>query len=54
MRAPWEPELEATVPGKRDDKVDAFMAAWVASLSGRQRRAFGDTADFNDSIWGPA
>jgi predicted nuclease with RNAse H fold len=49
-----ERELKTTVSGKRDDRVDAFMAAWVASLLGGQRRAYGNSADLDDAIWAQA
>ena len=37
-RTGWRPQdleakLRATVPGSRHDRLDAFMAAWVASLA---------------------
>jgi predicted nuclease with RNAse H fold len=54
----WDPgELEAqlkpSVPGSRHDRLDAFMAAWVASLPADQCRAYGDPADPDDAIWVP-
>jgi predicted nuclease with RNAse H fold len=48
-----ETRLRATVPGSRDDRLDAFMAAWVASLPPNARRAFGDAQLPNDAIWVP-
>jgi hypothetical protein len=55
-RTGWEPQnlearLKATVPGSRHDRLDAFMAAWVASLLPEGRRAFGDAQRPNDAIW---
>jgi hypothetical protein len=54
----WEPQnlevkLRATVPGSRHDRLDAFMAAWVASLPPKERRAFGDAQRPDDAIWVP-
>ncbi len=58
-RRGWEPgdleaKLKATVSGNRHDRLDAFMAAWVASLPADERRAFGDARRPNDAIWVPA
>ncbi len=57
-RTGWEPQmlesrLKATVPGSRHDRLDAFMAAWVASLSRRRRSAFGNAQRPDDAIWVP-
>ena len=57
-RTGWEPQnleprLKATVPGSRHDRLDAFMAAWVASLPPEGRRAFGDAQRPDDAIWVP-
>ena len=57
-RTGWEPQnlearLKATVPGNRHDRLDAFMAAWVASLPLEQRRAFGNAQLSDDAIWVP-
>ena len=57
-RTGWEPQaleakLKATVPGSRHDRLDAFMAAWVASLPPEERRAFGDARQSDDAIWVP-
>ena len=57
-RTGWEPQklearLKATVPGSRHDRLDAFMAAWVASLPPRRRRAFGNARRPDDAIWVP-
>ncbi len=57
-RTGWEsPDLEArlkaTVRGARHDRLDAFMAAWVASLSAERRHAFGDAQNPDDAIWAP-
>jgi Protein of unknown function (DUF429) len=37
--------------GSRDDRLDAYLAAWVASLGEHERRAFGRRP--NDVIWVP-
>lgn len=57
-RTGWEPQhlearLKRTVPGNRHDRLDSFMAAWVASLRPEQRRAFGDAQRPDDAIWVP-
>jgi hypothetical protein len=57
-RTGWEPQnlearLKAAVPGSRHDRLDAFMAAWVASLPPEGRRAFGDAQRPDDAIWVP-
>ena len=57
-RTRWEPQslearLKATVHGSRHDRLDAFMAAWVASLPPTRRRAFGNGQRPDDAIWGP-
>jgi len=57
-RAGWDPQqleamLKKTVPGKRDDRLDAFMAAWVASLPQGNRCVIGDTQNPDDAIWVP-
>lgn len=49
-----EAALRASVPGSRHDRLDAYMAAWVASLPAGQRRAYGDASNPDDSIWTPA
>jgi hypothetical protein len=58
LRTGWEPHnlearLKATVPGTRHDRLDAYMAAWVASLAPERRRAFGNARRPDDSIWVP-
>ena len=46
--------LQEVVPGvKPHDRLDAFMAAWIATLPAHGRRAYGDPQDANDSIWIP-
>ena len=45
--------LKRSVPGNRHDRLDAFMAAWVASLPRKSRRAYGNEKDPNDAIWVP-
>jgi hypothetical protein len=57
-RTGWEPQrleetLKATVAGTRHDRLDAFMAAWIASLPRERRRAFGDGQRPDDAIWVP-
>jgi hypothetical protein len=46
VRTGWEPpeleaNLKASVSGSRHDRLDAFIAEWVASLPSAKRRAFG-------------
>ncbi len=48
-----EQALKTAVSGSRHDRLDAFMAAFVASLPAIGRRAYGDAADPNDAIWVP-
>jgi hypothetical protein len=43
-----EARLRATVGGSRHDRLDAFMAAWVASLGAEQRRALGNPQQPDD------
>jgi predicted nuclease with RNAse H fold len=45
--------LAAAVPGTRHDRLDAFMAAWVATLEQGQRSVYGDENDPDDAIWTP-
>lgn len=57
-RTGWAPQnleaqLKATVPGSRHDRLDAFMAAWIASLPSERRRALGDAQRPDDAIWVP-
>ncbi len=57
-RTGWDPpnlekRLKATVAGNRHDRLDSYMAAWVASLPREERRAFGDARQQGDSIWVP-
>jgi predicted nuclease with RNAse H fold len=57
-RTGWEPQkledrLKETVSGSRHDRLDAFMAAWVASLPPDGRRALGDAQQPDDAIWVP-
>jgi predicted nuclease with RNAse H fold len=52
----WAPDdlertLERCVAGSRHDRLDAFMAAWIASLPRDKRRAYGDAEDPDDAIW---
>ena len=57
-RTGWAPpdletRLKETVHGERHDRLDAFMAAWVASLGSEHRRALGDPQQPDDAIWVP-
>jgi hypothetical protein len=57
-RTGWKPQnlearLKVTVSGSRHDRLDAFMAAWVASLPPERRRAIGDAQRPDDAIWVP-
>jgi hypothetical protein len=57
-RTGWAPlnleqKLKETVSGTPDDRLDSYMAAWVASLPPERRRAFGDARNQGDSIWVP-
>jgi Protein of unknown function (DUF429) len=45
--------LRRAVTGTRHDRLDAYMAAWVASLDTQDRRAYGNEWDPNDAIWVP-
>jgi len=51
------PELDAllrkTVAGSRHDRLDAFMAAWVAGLPTHAVTAYGNRHNLNDAIWVP-
>lgn len=54
----WLPQelasnLQSTVSGTKDDRLDAFMSCWVASLPETERLAIGNADDCNDSIWVP-
>jgi hypothetical protein len=58
FRTGWEPrdletKLRATVAGSRHDRLDAYMAAWVASLPEERRCAFGDPRWPDNAIWVP-
>jgi hypothetical protein len=58
-RTGWKPEaleakLQVTVDGSRHDRLDAFMAAWVASLPPEERYAFGSAQQPDDAIWVPS
>jgi hypothetical protein len=58
-RTGWKPHdlearLVATVPGSRHDRLDAYMAACVASLTPKQRHAYGDSRQPDDSISVPS
>jgi hypothetical protein len=57
-RTGWDPgrleqRLKGSVSGSRHDRLDAFMAAWVASLPPGGRRPYGDAQQPDDSIWVP-
>ena len=49
-----EHELKVAVSGNRHDRLDAFMAAFVASLPENRRRAYGNAHNPDDAIWIPA
>jgi hypothetical protein len=58
-RTGWEASalharLQAAVPGRRHDRLDAYMSAWVASLPVTERRAYGNSSNQVDAIWVPA
>ena len=46
-------ELMKSVPGAQDDKLDAFMCAWIASLRAEELDTFGDRDERDDCIWVP-
>jgi predicted nuclease with RNAse H fold len=48
-----ERALKRSVPGPNHDRLDAFMAAWVASLPKRRHRVYGKEDDPDDAIWVP-
>lgn len=48
-----EDDLGQAVLGAKHDRLDAYMAAWVASLTPKYRRAFGSEANLDDAIWVP-
>lgn len=52
---PWElhDRLQAGVDGRRHDRLDAYMSAWVASLSVKDRWAYGEATNLSDAIWVP-
>lgn len=49
-----ETDLKRSVPGRRHDRLDAFIAAWVAALPTSRRRAYGEPLRPDDAIWVPA
>jgi hypothetical protein len=54
----WKPlelekRLEETTRGRRHDRLDAFMAAWIANLRPKDLHAYGDRKNPNDAIWVP-
>jgi predicted nuclease with RNAse H fold len=48
-----ERRLKLTASGSKHDRLDAFMAAWVASLPAEKRRAYGNPTSLTDPIWAP-
>lgn len=46
-----EPVLKEIGYGSLDDKLDAYLSAWVASLPADEREACGEAPD--DVIWIP-
>lgn len=58
LRTGWsadllEEQLRRTTFGGKHDRLDAFMAAWVASLQLGKLRAYGNSKNADDSIWIP-
>jgi hypothetical protein len=49
---PGNNPLDGICYGSRHDRLDAYLAAWVASLPASKRRALGNAAK-NDAIWVP-
>lgn len=57
-RTGWRSEelderLRLSIQGCRHDRLDAFMAAWIASLSPDELQPYGDPATVDDVIWVP-
>lgn len=48
-----EEQLKVTTFGGKHDKLDAFMAAWVASLPKTKLKAYGNPKNADNSIWIP-
>jgi hypothetical protein len=48
-----EDDLRQAVLGAKHDRLDAYMAAWVASLTPKNRRPFGSEGNLDDAIWVP-
>jgi hypothetical protein len=53
MPAKLELALRENVAGSKHDRLDAFMAAWVASFPKEERQAYGNTNNPHDAIWVP-
>ena len=49
--AELERYLKTSGWGKSDDRLDAYLCAWIASLPETERRAYGSPPD--DVIWVP-
>ena len=54
----WKPSelharLRGAVGGSQHDRLDAFAAAWLASLPCGARQAYGNSNDDADAIWVP-
>lgn len=45
--------LTRCVGGAKHDRLDAFMAAWIASSDLAELRVYGNPQDLNDAIWAP-
>lgn len=45
--------LRRAVAGTRHDRLDAFMAAWVASLPRGRLEVYGNPGDMSDAVWVP-
>jgi predicted nuclease with RNAse H fold len=58
LRTGWstedlEKQLRFTTFGGKHDRLDAFMAAWTASLPPQKLKVYGHRENANDSIWIP-
>jgi predicted nuclease with RNAse H fold len=51
--ADLDKQLRSTTFGGKHDRLDAFMAAWVASLPRRKLKVHGCRESVDDSIWIP-
>lgn len=46
-------QLREAAVGGRHDRLDAFMASWIASLPAEKTKTYGDANDWSDAIWIP-